>query len=106
METRTNELIESLSDLDSRDEIDFEVQQSFEGLSESLRQRGYEFEDTTGNFIGGQKILSRDMSDYNYYNEVNFINNGLNGSWIAVMDDYRNFKEIEDSVNDLIIKFE
>lgn len=106
METRTNDLIESLSDLNSRDEIDHEVQQSFEELSELLRQRGYEFEDTTGNFVGGQRILSPDMSDYNYYNEVNFINNGLNGRWIAMMDDYENFKEIEDSVNDIIIKFD
>jgi hypothetical protein len=105
METRTNELIERLSDMNSREEIDQEVQQSFEELNKSLRQRGYEFDKDNGNFKGGQRIFSRDLPDYEYYNELNFIKNGLEDKWIAIMDDYENYKKIENSINDITIKF-
>lgn len=104
METRTSELIERLSKMETKEDIENEVQESFNDLSESLSDRGYTFEEETQNFRGGQSILDRDFSDYSYYNELNFIKDGLGERWVAVMDDYTNFKEIEDSVNDIIIK--
>jgi len=105
MVPRTQELIESLSEMDSRDEIDLEVNRLFEELKESLMQRGYEFEEYTGNFIGGQRIFGRDSSDYEFYNELLFIKDGLEDKWIARMDDYDNYKEIENSINDITIRF-
>lgn len=105
METRTKELIEKLSEMITREEIDLEVQKSFEELSETLNECGYKFEEGTEAFTGGQPILTRDLSDYSYYNELNFIKKGLEDEWIANMDDYENYTGIENSINDIIIKF-
>lgn len=105
METRTSELIERLSEMSTREEIDLELQQSYEELNESLSERGYRFEEGSGNFTGGQRILTRDLPDYSYYNELNFIKHGLEDEWIANMDDYENYREIENSINDITFKF-
>jgi|WetSurMetagenome_2_1015567.scaffolds.fasta_scaffold00003_3 hypothetical protein len=105
MKTRTSELIERLSAMESMEEINTEVEDTYDELKESLINRGYEFDKPSGEFKGGQRILSGDYSDYEYYKELNFIKNGLEDSWIAIMDDYENFKEIEDSINDITIKF-
>jgi hypothetical protein len=104
METRTSQLIERLSEMSTREEIDLEVEQSYEELNESLSERGYIFEEGSGNFKGGQRILTRDLPDYSYYNELNYIKHGLNDEWIAMLDDYENYHEIENSINDITIK--
>lgn len=105
MEKRTNDLIKKLSRIESRDEIDLEVLNAYQELQDSLVQRGYVIEDESGSFRGGQRILGRDLSDYEYYNELNFIKNGLEDKWVAMMDDYDNYKEIEDRITDITVKF-
>jgi hypothetical protein len=105
MKRRTSELIEKLSAMESMEEINIEVEGTYDELKESLINRGYEFDEPSGEFKGGQRILSGDFSDYENYKELNFIKNGLEDRWIAIMDDYENYKEIEDQINDITIKF-
>ena len=105
MKDRTSELIERLSDLESRDEIDQQIEDLFEDLKESLIQRGYDLESSTNHLKGGQRILSRDYPDYEFYNELNFIKTGLEGNWVAIMDDYENYMEIQNAINDITSKF-
>jgi hypothetical protein len=107
METRTKNLIDRLSEMSSREEIEDEVIYSHEELTQSLRERGFEFEQDTDNFRGGQSLTNQhDLADYYYYSELNFIKKGLEDDWVANIDDYENYKAIEDQINDIIIEYD
>jgi|WetSurMetagenome_2_1015567.scaffolds.fasta_scaffold1776205_1 hypothetical protein len=102
MEIRTRELIERLSQVENRDEIVSEVQESYEEHRDSLSNRGYLFNDSNRDFVAGQPIQRGDLFDYYYYNELNFIINGLEDRWIANIDDYENYFEIENSIRNIL----
>lgn len=104
MDKRTNDLINRLLDLTSKEEIDEEILDTHKEISESLKNRGFEIDENGfQDFTPDQSITSRqDFSDFKLYNEVNFIRNGLNHGWSTYLNDQENYKDIQDQIEDII----
>jgi hypothetical protein len=96
MENRTKNLIDRLLELTSKEQIDEEILFSHEEISESLKDRGFKInEDSYQDIASDQSITSQhDFSDFKFYNEVNFIKNGLEHGWSTYINDRENYQNI------------
>jgi len=108
MEHRTREFIESLSELESRDEIADIVNAEVDSYKQSLQQRGYRFneEQLPDQIAGGQRLMSRDRADIDYYEEIVHIKEGISTGWVSKLNDQDRFDEIRDQVDDILLDFE
>lgn len=108
MDNRTNDLINRLLDLESTEEVNEEILSTHDEISSLLKESGYIIEDEGfQDFVADQSITNRqDYSDFKYYNEINFIKNGLENGWSTYVDDQENYKNIQDQIEDIIQNLE
>jgi hypothetical protein len=104
MDNRTKDLINRLLELASIDEVNEEILSTHEEISGSLKDKGYVIEDEGfQDFVADQSISNRqDFTDFKYYNEINFIKNGIEHGWSTYVDDQENYEDIQDQIEDLI----
>lgn len=104
MDNRTEILINRLLELESTEEIKEEIFSAHNEISIALKNRGYFIKDNGyQDFVAEQPITNRvDYLDYKYYNEINFIKNGLSNRWSTYFDDQENYKNIQDQIIEII----
>jgi hypothetical protein len=109
MEKRTQILIDRLLDLTSRDEIDQIIGDSYSNIKQSLMDQGYLFqEDKVFHDLKEEQAFSnhQEIADSQYYEEINFIKNGLQFGWSSNLTDFERFKFIQDSIDEIIVQFD
>ena len=108
MEQQTKELIEKLSSLGSKEEVESTVLNEVGRCKKSLQERHYKFDlvDYPDELSPGQAIINKDVNETRYMEELVHIKRGITDEWVHHVDDHFRFNEIRNAVMDVLFKQE
>jgi hypothetical protein len=96
-----------MAGLGNRDEIARYVNDQHYAIKLTLTNKGYRFNDSYEDLEGGQVINNRqDLGDSKYYEELNYIKQGLSKSWSDNLSDIERFTNIRDEITDILNQYD
>jgi hypothetical protein len=106
MENTTSNLLLKLAELNNREEIIQLVSSIHQELKNKLLSQGIKFYDEKSihpQYLEFEQYFSDSniKTDIMIYEEVNYIRNGLNGSWVANTTDKYRFDPIQKKIKEL-----
>jgi len=110
MNKNTMLLIEKMAKSQSLEELMQLLQKEHQSIKSKLINKRIKFYDVKSQFsediIGGQKFLGAlDVEDAFYYEEINYIKNGLISGWVTRLEDVERYQEIQSRVERILDKF-
>jgi len=104
MENGTMELIENITKCKSKDEFMQMLETEHQRIKNKLMQKGIMFFDIGSPFsedmVGDQKFVgAENVGEALYYEELNFIKNGVTTGWVTRLEDVEKFQEIQTMVS-------